>query len=120
MASAIVPAIYDPALADEALELPTEEAYRMVKRLARETGLLVGHLRRRQRGGRPEGRPPGCASGTLVTVLCDGADKYLTDRFWEEESSGERMSRLRHHPRGPARRSAAMARRPSRRSAAAS
>ena len=42
MASAIVPPIYDPALADEALEIPTEEAYRMVKRLAREMGLLVG------------------------------------------------------------------------------
>ena len=42
MASAIVPPIYDPALADEAMELPTEEAYRMVKRLAREMGLLVG------------------------------------------------------------------------------
>src|ERR1700712_4967015 len=42
MASAIVPAIYDPALADEAMELATEEAYRRVKRLAREMGLLAG------------------------------------------------------------------------------
>jgi len=87
MASAIVPPIYDPALADEAMELPTEEAYRSVKRLARETGLLVGI----SAGGNvaaalkvAAGLRPGTA-GTIVTVLCDGADKYLSDRFWEEE-----------------------------------
>jgi cysteine synthase B len=85
MASAIVPPIYDPALADEAMELPTEEAYRMVKRLARETGLLVGI----SSGGNVAAAlkvAAGLRSGTLVTVLCDGADKYLSDRFWEEES----------------------------------
>jgi cysteine synthase B len=84
MASAIVPPIYDPALADEAMELPTEEAYRMVKRLARETGLLVGI----SSGGNVAAAlkvAAGLRSGTLVTVLCDGADKYLSDRFWEEE-----------------------------------
>ena len=86
MASALVPPIYDPALADQAMELPTEEAYRSVKRLARETGLLVGI----SAGGNvaaalkvAAGLPAGTA-GTLVTVLCDGADKYLSDRFWEE------------------------------------
>src|SRR5207248_7714623 len=42
MASAIVPGIYDPALADEDLGISTEESYAMVKRLAREEGLLVG------------------------------------------------------------------------------
>jgi cysteine synthase B len=83
MASAIVPAIYDPSLADQALELPTEEAYRMVKRLAREMGLLVGI----SAGGNVAAAlkvAAGLRSGTLVTVLCDGADKYLSDRFWEE------------------------------------
>jgi S-sulfo-L-cysteine synthase (O-acetyl-L-serine-dependent) len=84
MASAIVPAIYDPSLADEALELPTEEAYRMVKRLAREMGLLVGI----SAGGNVAAAlkvAAGLRAGTLVTVLCDGADKYLSDRFWEED-----------------------------------
>jgi len=84
MASAIVPPIYDPSLADEAMELPTEEAYRMVKRLAREIGLLVGV----SAGGNVAAAlkvAAGVRYGTLVTVLCDGADKYLTDRFWEEE-----------------------------------
>jgi S-sulfo-L-cysteine synthase (O-acetyl-L-serine-dependent) len=84
MASALVPPIYDPTLADEAMELATEEAYRMVKRLARELGLLVGV----SAGGNVAAAlkvGSGLRTGTLVTVLCDGADKYLTDRFWEED-----------------------------------
>ena len=42
MASAIVPPIYDPSLADEDLRVSTEEAHMFVRRLAREEGLLVG------------------------------------------------------------------------------
>ena len=83
MASAIVPPIYDPALADEAREIPTERAYAMVKRLAREAGLLVGIS-----AGANVAASLDVAldlqSGTVVTVLCDNADKYLSDRFWEE------------------------------------
>lgn len=86
MASAIVPPIYDPALADEALEIPTEAAYAMVKRLAREAGLLVGVS-----SGANVAAALGVASrlesGTVVTVLCDNADKYLSDRFWEESNA---------------------------------
>jgi cysteine synthase B len=83
MASAIVPEIYDPTIADENLGASTEEAYEMVKRLAREDGILVGlssgaavatSLRVAQE----------LESGVIVTVLCDGADKYLSESFWEE------------------------------------
>jgi cysteine synthase B len=84
MASAIVPPIYDPALADEAMELPAEEAYRMVKRLARETGLLAG-ISSGCNVAAALKVAAGLRAGTVVTVLCDGADKYLSDRFWEEE-----------------------------------
>ena len=42
MPTAIVPGIYDASLASENLWLETEDAYRMVKRLAREEGVLVG------------------------------------------------------------------------------
>jgi cysteine synthase B len=84
MASAIVPPIYDPALADEAWELPTEEAYRMVKRLAREMGLLVG-ISSGCNVAAALKVAAGLRAGTVVTILCDGADKYLSDRFWEEE-----------------------------------
>lgn len=83
MASAIVPPIYDPSLADEARELPTERAYRMVKRLARETGLLVGISSGCNVAAALEVAAD-LAAGTVVTILCDGADKYLSDRFWEE------------------------------------
>ena len=60
----------------------------MVRRLAREAGLLVGissganvvaalqvaHELHR------EGK-----AGAIVTVFCDGADKYLSEQFWDEE-----------------------------------
>ena len=83
MESAIVPAVYDPTIADANLATPTEEAYEMVKRVAREEGLLIGisagaavatALRVAQE----------IDSGTVITVLCDGADKYLSESFWEE------------------------------------
>jgi cysteine synthase B len=83
MATAIVPSIYDPALADETLEMPTETAYAMVKRLAREMGLLVGISAGANVAAALE-IAANLQHGTLVTVLCDGADKYLSDRFWEE------------------------------------
>jgi cysteine synthase B len=84
MPSAIVPKIYDPSLADENLEISTEESYAMVKRLAREEGLLVGIsaaaavvgcIQLAQRSNEP---------GVFVTVLCDSGDKYLSERFWQE------------------------------------
>jgi cysteine synthase B len=83
MASAIVPPIYDPVLADAAREMPTERAYAMVKRLAREAGLLVGVS-----SGANVAAALDVASelrrGVVVTILCDSADKYLSERFWEE------------------------------------
>src|SRR6266705_5031849 len=42
MATALVPRIYDPGLADGDLAVETEEAYAMTRRLAREEGMLVG------------------------------------------------------------------------------
>ncbi|HEX2644490.1 MAG TPA: cysteine synthase family protein [Thermoanaerobaculia bacterium] len=83
MASAIVPPIYDPALADEARELPTEKAYAMARRLGREAGLLVGISAAGNVAAALE-VASGLQNGTVVTVLCDNADKYLSERFWEE------------------------------------
>jgi S-sulfo-L-cysteine synthase (O-acetyl-L-serine-dependent) len=84
MATAIVPRIYDSSLADDELRISTEAAYRMVKRAAREEGLFIGissgaaivaslEVARRISGG------------VIVTVFCDGGDKYLSERFWDEE-----------------------------------
>jgi cysteine synthase B len=85
--SAIVPRIYDASLADENLEIATEDAHAMARRLAREQGLLLGvssaaaivgslqiveRLKKNQRA-------------TIVTILCDSGEKYLSERFWREE-----------------------------------
>jgi cysteine synthase B len=89
MASALVPPIYDPTLADEARSVATETAYATTRRLARELGLRVGISSGANVAAALEvalATPRGSAA-TVVTVLCDGADKYLSDPFWEEEDS---------------------------------
>ncbi|MEJ5384575.1 MAG: cysteine synthase family protein [Fimbriimonadales bacterium] len=93
--TAIVPGIYDPTLADANLEISTEDAYAMARRLAREEGLLVGvsaaaavvgSLRVAEgilRDAEARGVEP---HAVLVTILCDSADKYLSERFWDDET----------------------------------
>ncbi|HZP84849.1 MAG TPA: cysteine synthase family protein [Chthonomonadaceae bacterium] len=88
MATAIVPGIYDPTLADENREVSTEEAHAMVKRLAREEGILVGisaaaalvcSLRLAEE----------LDEGMIVTIFCDSGTRYLSERFWREEDEGD-------------------------------
>ena len=88
MATAIVPKIYDPALADENLEIGTEDAYAMARRVARECGLLLGvsaaaglagSLRVAEQLDLSGERQP-----VIVTILSDSGDKYLSERFWTE------------------------------------
>ncbi len=83
METAIVPGIYDPELADEEIEVNTEEAHEMVKRLARREGWFVGissganvvaAMRVAER----------IDEGVIVTILCDDASKYLSEQFWNE------------------------------------
>ena len=86
MGSAIVPHIYDPTIADENRATPTEDAYAMVKRVAREEGLLIGISAGAAVATALEVAREIEASGetgTAVTILCDGADKYLSESFWE-------------------------------------
>ena len=87
MPSAIVPGIYDETVANRNLWIETEHCHKMVKRLAREEGLLVGI----SGGGNVvaaltlarELRAAG-KTGVIVTILCDSADKYLSEHFWDE------------------------------------
>ncbi len=83
MESALVPAIYDPMLADEDIPVSTEEAWEMTRQLARRAGLLLGvssgaslaaalHVARR------------LDSGVVVTVFPDGGNRYLSERHWHE------------------------------------
>jgi cysteine synthase B len=92
MATAIVPPIYDPTLADRNIDMPTERAYIMAKRLGKTQGLLVGVssagavaasldiAEEEARAGR---------EAVIVTILPDSADKYLSERFWTEKTDGE-------------------------------
>jgi cysteine synthase B len=88
MATAIVPAIYDPQLADQNIEVETEAAYAMAKRMARQQGMLVGISAAAAVVASLQVAREEAAAGrraTIVTVLCDSADKYLSERFWEED-----------------------------------
>ncbi len=87
MASAIVPKIYDPSIADEDLGISTEESYAMCKRLAREEGLLVGISSAAAVVGclQVARRLPTGEHAVLVAILPDSGDKYLSERFWEED-----------------------------------
>jgi cysteine synthase B len=86
MATAIRPAIYDDTLADENLYVSTEEAYRLVKRLAREEGLLVSPSSAAALLGcfRVAAAVPKNERAVIVTVFADSAAKYLNERFWDE------------------------------------
>jgi cysteine synthase B len=88
MATAIVPKIYDPALADDNIEIATEDAYAIARRVARENGLLLGisaaagilgSLKICEQLQLGEER-----QAVVVTILCDSGDKYLSERFWTE------------------------------------
>ena len=77
--SALRPAIYDPTVADERIRISTEEAESWAGRLARECGLFVGTS--------SGAAYAGCIRvaeqlevGTIVTILPDGGDRYLSER----------------------------------------
>jgi cysteine synthase len=85
MESAIVPGIYDPTLADEDLRVESEDAFEMVRRLAREEGVMAGIS---------SGAALAAAlqvarridKGLIVTIFPVGAEKYLTEKFWTAEA----------------------------------
>ncbi|MBB6146221.1 cysteine synthase B [Silvibacterium bohemicum] len=87
MATAIVPPIYDSALADRNVEMETEAAYIMAKRLGRTEGLLVGVSAAAAVATCLRIAEEEAAKGkeaVIVTILADAADKYLSERFWSE------------------------------------
>src|SRR5467141_4893149 len=87
MPTAIRPAIYDETLADESLAISTEESYKLVKRLAREEGLLVSPSSAASLLGclQVAAGIPKNANAVIVTVFADSASKYLNERFWDED-----------------------------------
>ncbi len=79
-----MPGIFDPTLADETVEVETEAAQAMTRRLSREEGLFVGVSSGANvvaalalaRELQPD--------SVVVTILCDGGERYLSERFWSE------------------------------------
>jgi cysteine synthase B len=87
MATAIVPGIYDPTLADEDLGVATEEAFDLTRRLAR-AGLFVGISSGANLAGALHvGRR--VADAVIVVIFCDGGEKYLSERFWGEAGGAQ-------------------------------
>ncbi len=83
METSIVPGIYDSRLADLQSPVPTEEAYAMVKRLAREEGLLVGiSSGAALAAGFKVARQ--IREGVIVMIFPDGGSRYLDEQFWTE------------------------------------
>jgi S-sulfo-L-cysteine synthase (O-acetyl-L-serine-dependent) len=92
MATAIVPPIYDAALADRNIDMPTERAYIMAKRLGKTNGLLVGVSAAAAVAASLDIAEEEATAGreaVIVTILPDSADKYLSERFWTEKTDGE-------------------------------
>jgi cysteine synthase B len=87
METAMVPRIYDAHLADRKMEIETEAAYEMARQLARQSGLMVG-ISAAAAVAASKRVAKECVErnekAVIVTVLCDGADKYLSERFWQE------------------------------------
>jgi cysteine synthase B len=88
MASTIRPGFYDETLADGVIEVGTEEAYAMARRLVREEGIFAGISSAANVAGAvklgAEAKTGGAEPARIVTVLGDGGSRYLTDGFWED------------------------------------
>jgi S-sulfo-L-cysteine synthase (O-acetyl-L-serine-dependent) len=80
--TARVPGIYNPRLADANLEVSTEEAYAMARRLAREEGLLVGISAAAGLVASVK-LAQSLTEGVIVTIFCDHGTRYLQDTFWD-------------------------------------
>ena len=86
MASSLVPGIYDPHVADDHMRIKTEDAYKMIRRLARREGLLVGLSSGAALVAceRVAATIPDDEEAVIVTILADSGERYLSERFWEE------------------------------------
>jgi cysteine synthase len=87
MDTAIVPGIYDAALADDAWRVETERAQSLTRRLASEEGLLVGVSSGAALAAALEVAAE-IERGVVVMIFPDGGERYLTEPFWESAGPG--------------------------------
>jgi cysteine synthase B len=83
MASSFVPKIYDPTVADEEVWVSTEDAYTMLKRLAREEGLLTGISGAGAMAACLRVAEQAKPGAVIVTIFPDSGDRYLSEGFWD-------------------------------------
>ena len=79
-----MPGIFDPTLVDQTIEISTEAAQAMTKRLAREEGLFVGVSSGANVLAALRIAQELPAGSLVVTVLCDGGERYMSEQFWTE------------------------------------
>jgi len=84
MSTSIVPQIYDETIADENLFIATEAAYAMTKGLAREEGVLVGISAAAAMVGSLRVAKDAERDSVIVTICPDGADRYWSERVWDD------------------------------------
>ena len=82
--TAIVPGIYNAEIADRNVEVATEDAQKMTRRLAREEGLFVGISAGANVFAAVRLASELKEEAVIVTILCDGGGKYLSEDFWDE------------------------------------
>ncbi len=80
--SALVPAIWDPSAPDLRVAVPTEDAYAMCRRLAREEGIFVGPSSGANVAAALSVARETSLPAAIVTVLGDGGGRYLSHDFW--------------------------------------
>lgn len=79
-----MPGIFDPTLADRKVEVPTEEAQAMTRRLAREEGLFVGVSSGANVLAAIRLARELPSDSVVVTILCDGGERYMSEEFWTD------------------------------------
>ncbi|MBR4424791.1 MAG: cysteine synthase A [Oscillospiraceae bacterium] len=80
-----VPAVLDTGLIDEVIPVSTEQAYAMGRRLGREEGVLAGISSGAALWAAQElAKRPENAGKTLVALLPDGGDRYLSTPMFED------------------------------------
>ena len=84
MASSIVPKIYDPSVADQEIWISTEDAYAVLKRLAREEGVLAGISGAGAMAACLRIAEQAEPDAVIVTIFPDSGDRYLSESFWDE------------------------------------
>ena len=84
MASTIHPGFFDESIADFKLEVSTEEAMAMTRRLVREEAILVGISSGANVAAALKLAKTLPKGSVVVTVLCDNGNRYLSSDFWED------------------------------------